>query len=144
MTQSGELSISRSRKGRSTHSQNSGGSNSRMMMKQQQPIVAVEPDGDLSSHRRIDQGLIDASNEAQNQVLYPPTSAASQKSTTSWWGFSTAASNTPPPQPSQVAPINSLNVSLPTAAVAGGGVKASADGAKHRRTVSYKGTYRVP
>ncbi len=111
------------------------------MMKQ--PIVAVEPDSDISTHRRIDQGLIDASNEAQNQVLYPPnTAAAAQKSATSWWGFSTGASTTTaPPQPSQVAPnINSLNVSLPTVR----GVKSSTDTAKHRRTVSYKGTYRVP
>ena len=88
-------------------------------------IIAIEDD-DPSTHRgRIDQGLIDACNEAK----------ASQEKA-SWWTSFTATAITPSSSP----PINSNAVTNESSLTD----SPSSDGAplKHRRTVS-KTTYRV-
>ena len=96
---SGDISTSRSRRGRTNNRSSS-----------QAMIVAVEPDSDFSEHRRIDQGLIDASMEAasNNSVLQPPPSSDAgfvhQSNTKNWWGsFSTATATAAPPPPTPTA-----------------------------------------
>ena len=109
----GQSSGRRSRVGSSGHGNKRGG------------IIAIEDD-DPSTHRgRIDQGLIDACNEAK----------ASQEKASWWTSFSATAitpSSSPPTNNNAVTNVSSLTDSP------------SSDGAplKHRRTVS-KTTYRV-
>lgn len=104
----------RSRVGSSGHGNKRGG------------IIAIEDD-DPSTHRgRIDQGLIDACNEAK----------ASQEKVSWWTSFSATAitpSSSPPTNSNAMTNESSLTGDSP-----------SSDGAplKHRRTVS-KTTYRV-
>ncbi|KAL9185528.1 hypothetical protein ACHAXT_003305 [Thalassiosira profunda] len=117
MAQSGDLSSSRGR-ARSTHVHPA---------RKKQPIVAVEPDPDQSRHRRLDQGLLDASREMQNTVLEPPNK--------SWWfSSSSAAAPPPPPQRAQSGPT----VKLPSE---GAAAPPEAKATGHRRTVSY--TYKA-
>ncbi|KAL7536332.1 hypothetical protein ACHAWF_005432 [Thalassiosira exigua] len=152
MTQSGDLSTSRDRSRRS-------GATANPARARPAAIVAVEPDSDESNRgRRIDQGLIDASREAQNQVLALPQAAAAAADPpkgSSWWttGFSSQhptglpPAHPPPgpvglshPQPRTAPPDKSiLGVSAPT-------IRAGSHPAtmKHRRTVSYNKTFRVP
>lgn len=131
MAQSGELSISISR-GRSTHSNPT--------TTRKQAIVAVEPDSDYSEQdRRIDQGLLDASREAQNQVL-----TETPNNNKSWWtsAFSSAPAS---PLPPQAPSTNNIAASYTNSGSLGTEAKPdSAITAKHRRTVSYNKTYRVP
>ena len=130
----GDLSSSRGR--RSSHNPNNNPSQRKHV------IVAVEAEDD-SRHMRIDQGLIDASRESQNQVLVQQQSPNNNNNKSStWWpsvlsatpSTTTSATNNNNAQlPSQVAQTNiSLN-------------KAKANDTvvhSHRRTVSK--TYRVP
>ena len=110
----GHSSGRRSRVGSSGHGNKRGG------------IIAIEDD-DPSTHRgRIDQGLIDACNEAK----------ASQEKASWWTSFSATAitpSSSPPTNNNAMTNVSSLTGDSP-----------STDGAplKHRRTVS-KITYRV-
>mmetsp|Transcript_38472 Transcript_38472/g.69343 ORF Transcript_38472/g.69343 Transcript_38472/m.69343 type:complete len:182 (+) Transcript_38472:72-617(+) len=97
-------------------------------------IVAVEPDVDDSKRgRRIDQGLLDASKEAQNQVLEPPNK--------SWWAsFSSIPPPPLPPLSPPQAPWKNTDFMTPKTEA-----KLNTSAAtKHRRTVSYNKTYRVP
>lgn len=109
----GQSSGRRSRVGSSGHGNKRGG------------IIAIEDD-DPSTHRgRIDQGLIDACNEAK----------ASQEKASWWTSFSATAitpSSSPPTNNNAMTNVSSLTDSP------------SSDGAplKHRRIVS-KTTYRV-
>mmetsp|Transcript_37343 Transcript_37343/g.79639 ORF Transcript_37343/g.79639 Transcript_37343/m.79639 type:complete len:154 (-) Transcript_37343:172-633(-) len=119
MTHSGDLSTSRSRSRRSAVSSNPI---------RKPIIVAVEPDSDDSKRgARIDQGLLDASKEAQNQVLEPPNK--------SWW---TSYS----PAPSLLLPQSPLDNTNSANQETEAGVNPPPTG--HRRTVSYNKTYRVP
>ena len=110
----GHSSGRRSRVGSSGHGNKRGG------------IIAIEDD-DPSTHRgRIDQGLIDACNEAK----------ASQEKVSWWTSFSATAIT-----PSSAPPTNSNAMTNESSLT---GDSPSSDGAplKHRRTVS-KTTYRV-
>ena len=119
----GDLSSSRGR--RSSHNPSS---------QRKQVIVAVEADDD-SRHMRIDQGLLDASNEAKNQVL---VQQQNNNKSSAWWPSVLSATpstttNTNTQLPSQVAQTN-ISLSNP-------GIPLASQ-SKHRRTVSK--TYRVP
>ena len=116
-------------------------------------IVAVEPDGDDSrrgsSSRRIDQGFLDASRESHNHVLQPPVASDSGKS---WWwsSLSSSPSATITVSPTSESILDPLSKSSPilgaktdSKATPNAGV-ARPVALKHRRTVSYNKTYRVP
>ena len=123
----GDLSSSRGR--RSSHNPNNNPS------QRKQVIVAVEADDD-SRHMRIDQGLLDASYEAQNQIL---VQQQNNNKSSAWWPSvlsatpSTTNNNTNTQLSSQVAQTN-IRLSNP-------GIPLASQ-SKHRRTVSK--TYRVP
>ena len=136
----GDLSSSRGR--RSSHNPNSNPS------QRKQVIVAVEADDD-SRHMRIDQGLIDASRESQNQVLVQQQSPNNNNNKSStWWpsvlsatpSTTTSATNNnnTAQLPSQVAQMN-ISLNNPVIPLASSESEAKAN---HRRTVSK--TFRVP
>ena len=115
-----------------------------------QAIVAVEPDTDYSEQsRRIDQGLIDASREAQNQVLEPQNKS-------SWWALSFGVPAVQPatsqqaqaPTLSQVTTIPSSSINPASVETGGNSAATSSKVQVHRRTcsgtVSYNKTFRVP
>lgn len=94
-----------------------------------QAIVAIEPEGDI---RRIDQGLIDASMEAND--MHQPNSSP-------WWPtvFS-ATPTTSTPQPSVASQIGGTNsISLANS----NEVKSNATVSHHRR-ISSKQTFKLP
>jgi hypothetical protein len=119
MTNKSSTSISRHRT--TSHHANA---NSYNTATQRTPIVAIEPGLDDSRSMRIDQGLIDASNEAiQNQ-----------KSTSSWWSSfygQEAPVTVDQPKP-HIRALSAPDISSNTAS----------EKASHRRIVS-KTTYRT-
>lgn len=138
----GDLSSSRGR--RSSHNPNNNPS------QRKQVIVAVEADDD-SRHMRIDQGLIDASIETQNQVLVQQQTPNNNKSS-AWWPSvlsatpsttTTTTTNNNAQLPSQVAQTN-ISLNNPVIPLASESEAKANDTVvhSHRRTVSK--TYRVP
>ena len=140
----GDLSSSRGR--RSSHNPNSNPS------QRKQVIVAVEADDD-SRHMRIDQGLIDASRESQNQVLVQQQQTPNNNILSTWWPSvlsatpsttTTTTNNNTAQLPSQVAQMN-ISLNNPVIPLASSESEAKANDNvvhSHRRTVSK--TYRVP
>jgi hypothetical protein len=126
--QSGDLSLSKGgRKASSAHNP----------IQKQHAIIAVEPDSDLSQHRRIDQGLIDASREAQNPVL--ETGGGPKLS---WWSGLSATASPPSHTPAGSTSVN-FNNTIHTSNPASGAKSGSAAITKHKRTVSYNKVYRA-
>ena len=122
----GDLSSSRGR--RSSHNPNSNPS------QRKQVIVAVEADDD-SRHMRIDQGLIDASRESQNQVLVQQQSPNNNNNKSSTWWPSVLSAT-----PSTTTSTTTNNAQLPSQVAQ---MKANDTVVhSHRRTVSK--TFRVP
>lgn len=141
MTHSGELSLSRSRKP-STHNNPSSAIHN---IKNKQAIIAVEPDYDFSEHRRIDQGLLDASMEARNPVLVPPPTTATVNNKSWWGGFTTTPTlppinNTPDVAPSKRGISHSAHVK----SVSSTSSNKPSSHQQHRRIVSLNKTYRIP
>mmetsp|Transcript_9878 Transcript_9878/g.17299 ORF Transcript_9878/g.17299 Transcript_9878/m.17299 type:complete len:204 (-) Transcript_9878:165-776(-) len=143
MTQSGDLSTSRGRRSSSSAAAvNSGSCNP---MNRRQVIVAVEPDADDSRHRRIDQGLLDASKEAQNLVLGPQNKAASWSWASPFSSPSVAAADAAPDPASSLPPPERRCTTTSIHSKTEHGINPTAKVTlKHRRTVSYNKTYRVP
>jgi hypothetical protein len=101
MAQSGELTLSRS-KTSSGHSRSTGSSGHKPTYQNglysPRHVVAVEPDNDDSKHRRIDQGIYDASREAlaeqhQMRQKLQQQQQGGQVKNQSWWSSALSYAN---------------------------------------------------
>ena len=104
------------------------------------PIVAVEGDDDVSRHRRLDEGIIAASNEARNPVLQRNDGGGK----VSWWTSGIVGWGSPASSTANTGGGN-LTQPQPSAQIAKpvGPIPPGATNLQHRRTTS-KQTYKIP